>query len=121
MSLVLVSYVPILLNPFTQILVILAWFAVIGVSIAGISRLSMGLPQQLAVARDSYLQEYFNNQSVYGEAGPPMYVVLQNVDWDNPNANISQANVRRRLTMRCSAATHCWLLSALHSWMNLKP
>lgn len=88
------SYIPILVNPFVQILALILWGGVIAVSIVGLTKLKMGLPQQLAVPNDFYLQEYFNNQSVYGEAGPPVYVVLQNVDWDNPNTNISQANVR---------------------------
>lgn len=38
----------------------------------------------MSLITDSYLDKYFDNQFKYGQAGPPAYVVLEGVDYQDP-------------------------------------
>jgi len=80
-------WAPCVLNRHVMVLVLLIWFVLLGISAAGLRALSLGLEQQLVLPRGSYLSSYFTDQSRLGDAGPPMYVVLQNVNYTHPNAS----------------------------------
>ncbi|CAM9449553.1 unnamed protein product, partial [Phaeothamnion confervicola] len=49
--------------------------------LAGLVLLPMGLEPQLAAPADSYLQSYYNDQFALGEAGPPAYAVMRDIDY----------------------------------------
>jgi hypothetical protein len=52
-------------------------------SVYSFGRLQLGLEQQLVLPTGSYLLPYFDQQATLGEAGPPVYIVLQNVNYTN--------------------------------------
>lgn len=75
----------------TQIFVVLAWAGMIIASIYSFGQLKLGLEQQLVLPTGSYLTPYFDQQATLGDAGPPVYIVLQNVNYTNV-ANVSQCS-----------------------------
>ena len=50
------------------------------ISIYMLPDLQLGLDQKLAVPKDSYLVDYFNDIYTYFQAGPPVYFVVKNLD-----------------------------------------
>jgi hypothetical protein len=67
-----------------QVLVILTWAGILAGSLFAFSSMKIGLEQQLVLPTGSYLKTYFDQQAELGEAGPPVYVVLQNVNYTDP-------------------------------------
>ncbi|GBG66859.1 hypothetical protein CBR_g70736 [Chara braunii] len=54
------------------------------------SRLQPGLEQQIALPKDSYLQGYFANISDHLEVGPPMYLVVKDLNYTMESGQINQ-------------------------------
>lgn len=83
-------YAPVLLHTATKLIVGLLFLGALMVAINFAAMIPLGLPQQLALPSDSYLQQYFSDQSEYGKAGPPVYFVVKgphnytNSDGQNP-------------------------------------
>ncbi|CAA6655866.1 unnamed protein product [Spirodela intermedia] len=50
-------------------------------SIALSTRIQPGLEQQIALPRDSYLQDYFNDLAKYLRVGPPLYFVVKDYNY----------------------------------------
>jgi len=44
----------------------------------------LGLDQSTALPRDSYMVKYFDNQKEYLDIGPPVFFVIQDVDYTDP-------------------------------------
>ena len=67
-------------------------------SLFAFGNLKIGLEQQLVLPTGSYLKPYFDQQAELGEAGPPVYIVLQNVNYSDPYVRtLSVAVVRSGL------------------------
>eukprot|EP00892_Ulva_mutabilis_P006437 jgi/Ulvmu1/4165/UM019_0144.1 len=49
-------------------------------AIISISRISIGLDQQVALPQDSYLQEYYSDVLQFARVGPPVYFVVENMN-----------------------------------------
>jgi Niemann-Pick C1 protein len=83
-------YAPVLLHPVTKLFVALIFLGALMVAINFAAMIPLGLPQQLALPSDSYLQQYFSDQAQYGKAGPPVYFVVKgphnytNAEGQNP-------------------------------------
>ncbi|KAG0660390.1 hypothetical protein C6P45_001595 [Maudiozyma exigua] len=56
------------------------FFGLFIISIYMLPNLQLGLDQKLAVPKDSYLVDYFNDIYNYFQAGPPVYFVVKNLD-----------------------------------------
>jgi Niemann-Pick C1 protein len=56
------------------------------VSAAVLPRLAVGLDQAVALPRDSYLQPYFRGALPALRVGPPMYLVVRDLDLTSPAA-----------------------------------
>ncbi|KFO33059.1 NPC1-like intracellular cholesterol transporter 1 [Fukomys damarensis] len=69
------KYTPFLLHGFTRPVVLLLFLALFGFSLYCMSHLVVGLDQQLALPKDSYLLDYFLFVNRYFEVGPPVYFV----------------------------------------------
>ncbi|GAM28587.1 hypothetical protein SAMD00019534_117630 [Acytostelium subglobosum LB1] len=70
-------YAPFLIKPITKVVVICIF---VGMLLTGLSfsfQLQLGLEQQVALPRDSYLQDYFAQLAARLEVGPPFYIVVQ--------------------------------------------
>ena len=52
-------------------------------SILGLIFIPLGLDQMVSVIQGNNLYNYFDNQYKYGEVGPPAYLVLNNINYNN--------------------------------------
>ncbi|XP_035109200.1 NPC1-like intracellular cholesterol transporter 1 isoform X1 [Callithrix jacchus] len=69
------AYAPLLLHWITRGVVLLLSLALFGVSLYYMCHISVGLDQELALPKDSYLLDYFLFLNRYFEAGAPVYFV----------------------------------------------
>ncbi|XP_064228071.1 NPC1-like intracellular cholesterol transporter 1 isoform X1 [Aotus nancymaae] len=69
------AYVPLLLHWITRGIVLLLLLALFGVSLYYMCHISVGLDQELALPKDSYLLDYFLFLNRYFEVGAPVYFV----------------------------------------------
>ena len=77
----------------------LSKIAIIGISvcliiIGGMScdKLILGLNQNVSLVENSDTYDYFETLYLYGEAGPPAYIVFKDVDYTN-SANLDTMNL----------------------------
>ena len=68
----------------TKIAVILISACLITLGFMSCSKLVLGLNQNVSLVAGSDLYDYFETLYVYGEAGPPAYLVFKNVNYTNP-------------------------------------
>ncbi|XP_004839969.1 Niemann-Pick C1-like protein 1 [Heterocephalus glaber] len=68
-------YIPFLLHGFIRPVVLLLFLALFAGSLYCMSHLVVGLDQELALPKDSYLLDYFLFLNRYFEVGPPVYFV----------------------------------------------
>ena len=69
------TYAPTLLRRRVRIGVLVVFLAIFAASLALLPNIKLGLDQRLAIPRDSYMIEYFDDLYDYFEAGPPVYFV----------------------------------------------
>ena len=111
-------WAPVLMNPFVKAVVLLAWCGVLAASVLAAGHFKLGLEQDLALPDGSYLTTYFDQQSTLGDAGPPAYIVLQNVNYSHPDALDAIDTVVRGVTAQSDvieAPVYNWF-QAFHSW-----
>ncbi|XP_016003353.2 NPC1-like intracellular cholesterol transporter 1 isoform X4 [Rousettus aegyptiacus] len=68
-------YAPLLLHRVTRVVVVLVFLALFGAGLYCMGRISVGLDQELALPKDSYLLDYFFSLNRYFEVGAPVYFV----------------------------------------------
>ncbi|XP_016074739.1 PREDICTED: Niemann-Pick C1-like protein 1 [Miniopterus natalensis] len=68
-------YAPFLLHRITRVVVVLLFLALFGVGLYFMCHISVGLDQELALPKDSYLLDYFLFLNRYFEVGAPVYFV----------------------------------------------
>ncbi|XP_039703007.1 NPC1-like intracellular cholesterol transporter 1 isoform X1 [Pteropus medius] len=68
-------YTPLLLHRVTRVVVLLVFLALFGAGLYFMGRISVGLDQELALPKDSYLLDYFFSLNRYFEVGAPVYFV----------------------------------------------
>ncbi|CAD7700022.1 unnamed protein product [Ostreobium quekettii] len=73
-------HAPALLRPPVQAAVLVLTATMFFASLSLTSRLSKGLEQQVALPRDSYLQQYFGDQMEFLRVGPPVLFVVRDMD-----------------------------------------
>lgn len=59
--------------------------ALLGMAVAGVFNIPVGLNEQVSMEVDSDLYNYFTYEKSYIEVGPPAYLVFNNFDYRNPN------------------------------------
>ena len=83
------GYLNFILTTPVKISVFIIYCGLIVVSVLGLIYIPMGLNQMVSVIQGSNIYNYFDSQIKYGEVGPPAYLVLYNVDYNNEtNLNI---------------------------------
>ena len=75
---------PVLFHWLTKIAVCLITVCLIIIGAMSCEKLVLGLNQNVSLVKDSDLYDYFETLYVYGEAGPPAYLVFKNVNYTNP-------------------------------------
>lgn len=73
-------YAPFLLSESVKAVVLVLFGGLFVASVISIQRVELGLDERLALPRDSYLIDYFNDLHRYLEIGPPVYFVVQDGD-----------------------------------------
>eukprot|EP01133_Synstelium_polycarpum_P009861 gene9861-11524_t len=114
-------YAPFLVNPFVKVGVVIFF---IGLFLAGIAcsfQLEYGLDQRVALPKDSYLQDYFNEMDLYLEAGPPFYIVVKgqydyiNMDSQNKLCAIAGCSNTSIINIYNNAP---YVLPGISSWLD---
>ncbi|CAF3696663.1 unnamed protein product [Rotaria sp. Silwood1] len=89
------NYAPFIMNDYIRPLVIFIFFTWLATSIALIPYVKIGLEQNITMAKDSYMIEYFSALKQYLAVGPPVYFIIKpGINY----ANITASN------MICSSA-----------------
>ncbi|OKL61038.1 hypothetical protein UA08_03281 [Talaromyces atroroseus] len=73
-------YAPALLDRRAKAAVIVVFLGVFTAGLALIPEVQLGLDQRIALPRDSYLIQYFNDLDDYFQTGPPVYFVTRGVN-----------------------------------------
>jgi len=76
-------YAPFILHPIVKVIIVLFYIALLFVSISFIPQMELGLDQKIALPSDSYLVDYFEDQSAMLKVGVPVYFVIQGVNTTN--------------------------------------
>eukprot|EP01138_Halocafeteria_seosinensis_P004784 gb/GECG01004892.1/.p1 GENE.gb/GECG01004892.1/~~gb/GECG01004892.1/.p1 ORF type:complete len:1113 (+),score=109.87 gb/GECG01004892.1/:1-3339(+) len=90
-------YAPVLFHPVVKISVLVIGSALLAGSMYAITKLGLGLPQQLVVPKGSYLQKYYDEEAAFEDAGPPFYMVFQNVNYSDPRNEEAIRNVTQQI------------------------
>eukprot|EP01080_Neovahlkampfia_damariscottae_P003800 gene3800-6961_t len=77
-------YSPVILWTPIRFLIIFVFFGFCGFSVYMSFGVQMGLDQSTALPRDSYMNVYFNQQREYLDIGPPVFFVVQDIDYTDP-------------------------------------
>lgn len=106
-------FVPWLMNPCTKVLVLLMTIALLIIGGMSCSAMLLGLNQNVSLVEGSDIYDYFETLYTYGEAGPPAYLVFNNVNYSNPD-NLVQMN----LIASELATLNDTVQSPIYSWVS---
>lgn len=73
------------MNKWTKITVLLMTAAMIIIGGMSCSAMLLGLNQNVSLVEGSDIYDYFETLYIYGEAGPPAYLVFNNVNYSDSN------------------------------------
>ncbi|ODQ65807.1 patched sphingolipid transporter [Nadsonia fulvescens var. elongata DSM 6958] len=73
-------YAPSIMRPKVKKVILFIFFTWLAISVALLPKVQLGLDQKLAVPKESYLVDYFNDLYDYFGSGPPVYFVVNEVD-----------------------------------------
>lgn len=73
-------YAPKLLSKEVRIWVLTVFTVMFGISLAYLPNVTLGLDQRTALPRDSYLTNYFDAVYDYLDVGPPLFLVIKDLD-----------------------------------------
>ncbi|KAH7664268.1 Protein patched/dispatched protein [Dioscorea alata] len=120
-------HAPFLGLPGVKLIVIAVFVAIAFASIALSTKLQPGLEQQIALPRDSYLQDYFNDLSKYLKVGPPLYFVVKDFNYSlesnqtNQLCSISQCDsnsLANEITKASLTPESSYIAKPAASWLD---
>ncbi|KAH9099720.1 hypothetical protein Ae201684P_018731 [Aphanomyces euteiches] len=76
-------------------------------------QIPMGLEQTLAIPTDFYLHSYFEAQDKYGDAGPPAYIVMRQVNYTDPSVQHETMELLNKLSL-----LETYIDSSIFAWLN---
>lgn len=80
-------YAPVILFFPIRIIILALFFGFTGFSFYMATKIEVGLDQANAVPTDSYLVSYFSSQKNYLDVGPPVFYVVEDVDYTDPKVH----------------------------------
>ncbi|CAM9577124.1 unnamed protein product [Discosporangium mesarthrocarpum] len=117
-------YLPVLFSRVGKIVTSLASVGLLLLGVLGMINLQMGLEPQLAAPTNFYLQDYYDAQFSLGEAGPPAYLVLTDIDYYKAFRDPQAAQELRgistglaQLQRYVQAPIYSWF-DTMTSWVN---
>ncbi|OQR99171.1 Resistance-Nodulation-Cell Division (RND) Superfamily [Thraustotheca clavata] len=107
------KWVPFIFRPRVKASLLVLWLAWLGWSSYSISQVPMGLEQTLALPKDYYLHAYFEAQDKYGDAGPPAYIVLRDVNFTDAQVQQDTMHLVDNLSL-----LQKFIGTSIASWLN---
>ena len=77
-------FVPFVFKKGTKLLTILITILLVVIGCMSTTKILRGLNQNVSFVSDSSLYDYFEALYTYADAGPPAYVIFNNVNYTNP-------------------------------------
>jgi Niemann-Pick C1 protein len=111
-------YIPQLFSGTGKVLTLLIAVVLTVCGCIGLSQLQLGLEPQLAAPVDFYLQNYYSDQFSLGEAGPPAYIVLKNIDYYAVFTNSTKLQQIKDLTTGLSQLSDSYVDLPIYSWID---
>jgi hypothetical protein len=106
-------YVPLVFNKLSQVVIFGIAVCLCAISFMACFKLKLGLNQNVGFVNGSDLYNYFEVLFDYGSAGPPGYLVFNNVDYTNIN------NLKNMSEMQVQMATlNGSVISPVYSWVT---
>lgn len=106
-------YVPMIFHKLTQVVIFAIAACLFVISVMACIKLKLGLNQNVGFVNGSDLYYYFETLFDYGGAGPPGYLVFNNVDYT------LQSNLKNMSEMQVQLATlNGSVISPVFSWVS---
>ena len=106
-------YVPWVFQKPAKIMAIVTTLGLIVIGCFSAVKITRGLNQNVSLVSHSDIYDYFDTLQAYGDAGPPGYVVFNNVDYQN------QTNLEEMELIDAElAALNNTILSPIYSWVT---
>ena len=107
------NFVPVLFHPLSKIAIMVITVCLVVIGGMSCNQLVLGLNQNVSLVEGSDTYDYFETLYLYGEAGPPAYIVLKDVDYTNTD-NLNQMNyIASQL-----ASLNDTILPPVYSWVG---
>ncbi|KAF0695249.1 Aste57867_13917 [Aphanomyces stellatus] len=106
-------WIPFLFRKWVQKSVIVVWLAWLVWSGYSAFHIPMGLEQTLAIPSDFYLHSYFEAQNKYGDAGPPAYIVIREVNYTDAAVQKSTMDLLDKLSL-----LQAYIDTPIYAWLN---
>eukprot|EP00743_Colponemidia_sp_Colp-15_P001911 GILK01002081.1.p1 GENE.GILK01002081.1~~GILK01002081.1.p1 ORF type:complete len:1013 (+),score=204.17 GILK01002081.1:56-3040(+) len=113
-------YNPILFKPVSKIIVGILFVCLIAVTVVGIPRMTLGLNEQVTLITGSDIFNYFQALEEYGEAGPPAYAVLRDVDYEDHETQQGMLDLQdglSKLEVSVESPVYSWF-GVFNQWQN---
>lgn len=107
-------YVPALFHPLSKFAITMSAICLIIIGGMSCDKLLLGLNQNVSLVEYSDTYDYFETLFLYGEAGPPAYLVFKDVDYTNSD-NLVQMN----LIAAQMASLNDTVLAPVYSWVGV--
>lgn len=104
-------FVPLLFTNITKAVVFSISACLVVIGVMAQYKLVLGLNQNVSLVEGSDTYDYFETLYLYGDAGPPAYLIFNNVNYTNP-VNIPQMN----LIAAELATLNDTVLAPVYSW-----
>lgn len=105
--------VPVLFHFLTKIAVIGITICLVIIGGMSCNKIVLGLNQNVSLVAGSDLYDYFETLYVYGEAGPPAYLVFKNVNYTNPENLVQMNAIAAEL-----ATLNDTVMAPVYSWVG---
>lgn len=106
-------FVPFVFRKSTRIMTILITIACVTIGFMSTYQIKRGLNQNVSLVSGSDIYDYFETLYTYGAAGPPAYVIFNNVNYTDSN-NLEQM---QEINAELSALTDT-IQNPIYSWVS---
>lgn len=120
-------YAPILLHPVVKIIIALIFSGSFMLGLSNLHKLEMGFDQRVALPRDSYLIDYFDDFESSFNVGPPLYFMVTGVDVSSYNgqsilcsrfSNCSTWSITNILEQERKRSSKSYIAQPTASWID---
>eukprot|EP01025_Chloroclados_australasicus_P021691 TRINITY_DN22731_c0_g3_i2.p1 TRINITY_DN22731_c0_g3~~TRINITY_DN22731_c0_g3_i2.p1 ORF type:complete len:1302 (+),score=118.69 TRINITY_DN22731_c0_g3_i2:136-4041(+) len=120
-------HAPFILNPISKLVTLLVFAALLLFSISRLPLISVGLSQNVAIPRNSYLQGYFNDIFEYLRVGPPLFFVVEDLNLSPDSDDISKVcqdkdsysnSVLNQISLASQSPGTTYIATKSNSWLD---